>query len=286
MKIFISWSGLRSQKLGNKLREWLPLVMHNVEFYMSKSDISAGTRWHSSISSALQACNFGIICLTPENLRAPWIHFEAGALSKAVDNSESHVVPLLFDLELSDLKEGPLEGFQAVVLDKDGARSVLRSINQASEVLLDERVLEQRFDLLWPSFESFLKTIEASIREVDRKITFSLTDPQGRDLNYPLKCYVDLINQSKDCIDVSLTDYVERSLPLKQFVPGVLQVDLGGWYPRPGGVRRLAVLPGQLFRVWVGFDEERYKKREVEKRRGEIGTLVFSVNGDALHVNI
>jgi hypothetical protein len=288
MKIFISWSGLRSQKLANKIREWPPLVIQNIEqLYLSSGDITAGSNWRNSLSSELQACNFGIICLTPENLRAPWIHYEAGALSKAVDNSKSHVAPMLFDLKPSDLKESPLEQFQAVLFDKNGMHKVLISINNAlTRRILDEHQLDQSFEQWWPSFETFLKTIEANIKKVNTRITFSLKDPQGRELAYPLKCYVDLQNQSMDCIDVSLTDYIERTVPLKQFVTDVLQVNLAGWYPRPDGVGRLAVLPGQLFRAWVGFDEEKYTKEEVQKRLGEIGTLVFSVNGDALHVNI
>src|SRR5437016_4734535 len=87
MKIFISWSGSRSKLLGNKLRTWLPLVLQNVHPYMSNDDIPTGARWLHSISSELESSDFGILCLTPENLRAPWINFEAGALSKKVDNS-------------------------------------------------------------------------------------------------------------------------------------------------------------------------------------------------------
>src|SRR5258705_12105319 len=96
MKIFISWSGSRSHKLANQLRAWLPHVIQNIEPFMSSGDIATGARWRTNVSSELEKCNFGIICLTPENLRAPWIHFEAGALSKAVGNS--HVAPMLLDL--------------------------------------------------------------------------------------------------------------------------------------------------------------------------------------------
>lgn len=31
MKVFISWSGERSQALAQALRDWLPLVLHFVE---------------------------------------------------------------------------------------------------------------------------------------------------------------------------------------------------------------------------------------------------------------
>ena len=42
MRVFISWSGERSKVLAQALKEWLPLVLHNVEPWMSEVDIAAG----------------------------------------------------------------------------------------------------------------------------------------------------------------------------------------------------------------------------------------------------
>ncbi len=39
-----------------------------------------------SWSARLQETDFGIICLTPENVSAPWLLFEAGALARAADD--------------------------------------------------------------------------------------------------------------------------------------------------------------------------------------------------------
>jgi hypothetical protein len=130
MKIFISWSGMRSQKLANKLRGWLPLVLQNVTPYMSSGDIPAGTRWLRSVSSELDTCNFGILCITPENLRAPWIHFEAGALSKALDNS--HVVPMLFVLTRLRL-DGQPPGRRRFSFSLVGAAKSLATETQITE---------------------------------------------------------------------------------------------------------------------------------------------------------
>ena len=47
----------------------------------------SGSRWSLEIASSLHTPNAGIICLTRENIQAPWILFEAGALSKALKNS-------------------------------------------------------------------------------------------------------------------------------------------------------------------------------------------------------
>jgi hypothetical protein len=47
--------------------------------YMSDRDNEAGILWGENLSSELEASNFGIVCLTPNNLQAPWIPVEAGA---------------------------------------------------------------------------------------------------------------------------------------------------------------------------------------------------------------
>ncbi len=82
MKIFVSWSGDRSQALAQALRDWLPMVLHYAEPRLSQLDIAAGDRWANEVANELEASKFGIICITRENIIAPWILFEAGALAK------------------------------------------------------------------------------------------------------------------------------------------------------------------------------------------------------------
>ena len=97
MKVFISWSGDRSQALAQALREWLPMVLHYVEPWLSQSDIEAGERWANEVAKELDASKFGIICITRENITSPWILFEAGALAKFMQ--EGRVIPLLLGIE-------------------------------------------------------------------------------------------------------------------------------------------------------------------------------------------
>lgn len=68
MKVFISWSGERSQLLAQALHGWLPLVLHYVQPWLSEADVSAGDRWAQAVAKELETSNFGIICVTPENL--------------------------------------------------------------------------------------------------------------------------------------------------------------------------------------------------------------------------
>ncbi len=148
MKVFISWSGTRSKELAIALKEWLPLVLQYVEPWVSEKDISAGERWAQAIAGELESSNFGIICVTPENLNSEWILFEAGALSKSM--LDAKVVPLLFGLELSDLG-GPLSQFQAQKADETGLMEIIKSINKVSDNKASDSIVSQLVPTLWPT---------------------------------------------------------------------------------------------------------------------------------------
>ena len=49
---------------------------------MSDEDIDKGAVWFGEIYKALDASKFGVIALTAEKQDAPWVLFEAGALTK------------------------------------------------------------------------------------------------------------------------------------------------------------------------------------------------------------
>ena len=156
MKVFISWSGKRSRALANALKEWVPLIVQNAEPWVSDKDISAGDRWAQAVAGELETSNFGILCITPENLSSEWILFEAGALSKAMQDAK--VIPLLFGLELSDLS-GPLSQFQALKVDEQGMLNTLKAINEVSDAKTDEGTIEQLVPALWPKLQEKLDQI-------------------------------------------------------------------------------------------------------------------------------
>jgi hypothetical protein len=78
MRVFISWSGDRSREIADAIRRWLPGVLQAVKPYFSPDDIAKGARWESEISKELSASRLGLLILTPENIEAPWLVFEAG----------------------------------------------------------------------------------------------------------------------------------------------------------------------------------------------------------------
>jgi hypothetical protein len=200
LKVFISWSGERSQKLAQYLKDWLPLVLHPVEPWLSKEDISAGERWAQSVAKELESSNFGIICITRENVNSPWILFEAGSLSKFLQGEGSRVIPLLLDLELREIS-GPLAQFQAKKVDKEGLCEVIKSINQTITPPVPDARVAHLFEALWPQLENNLSIIPKTAT------TPKITRPQNeifeelvtgvRSLDNRLRTMEDIVESSK-----------------------------------------------------------------------------------------
>lgn len=158
MNIFICWSGQKSEIVAQALYNWLECIINFVKPWMSTASINPGERWNEEISKKLSETDFGIICLTPENIDKPWILFEAGALAKSID--KGRVIPLLIGLKSADLKP-PLSQFQSVSLDRNGIRTIILSINKYLETsALSESVLDTSFKSLWSEFEENIMELD------------------------------------------------------------------------------------------------------------------------------
>lgn len=178
MKVFISWSGEKSWKIAITFRDWLPSVIQSVEPYVSSEDIDKGTRWSTDIAKELEDSTFGILCVTKENLEAPWLSFEAGALSKTIE--KSYVAPFLFDIKRSEVK-GPILQFQSTIFQKDDIKKMVQTINRAcGEAGISEHRLDRAFEVWYPSLENDLKQVAADFSstpdEIEQETTNSSSD--------------------------------------------------------------------------------------------------------------
>src|SRR5579864_587202 len=160
--IFISWSRSRSKWVAEALREWLPIILQTAKPWMSASDIEKGSRGLDEVSSRLQGMKVGIVCLTPENLNAPWILYEAGALSKTIDDKTRLCTYLVGGLPFQDVKP-PLGMFQHTNPDKQDTQKLVRTINRAvSDTPVPESNLDHLFDRMWPDLEMKLQSLPES----------------------------------------------------------------------------------------------------------------------------
>lgn len=158
MKVLISWSGAKSKQAASALRKWIPDVIQTVEPWMSQTDIDAGARWNKEIVEMLSETKFGIICLTKDNLTAPWILFEAGALAKTI--SDTFVCPYLIGIEPANIPQGPLTQFQAKRANETETWELVSTINKAlKNGALPEEKLKRAFDRWWPDLLATLNTL-------------------------------------------------------------------------------------------------------------------------------
>ncbi len=163
MKVFLSWSGDRSRAAAQALDSWIPDVLQEVDTWMS-TGIGAGRRWSMEIDQQLSETDFGVLCLTRENLQAPWLLFEAGALAKRVQE-DARVVPyLLDDIEPGNVEQ-PLGLFQSKKADESGTYELIHSINSRLDDSVARERVDRTFSRAWPHLEKMLRNIPSSTAE-------------------------------------------------------------------------------------------------------------------------
>lgn len=157
MKIFISWSGVRSRHIARVLNKWLPKIIQSLDTWYSKENIQKGKKWHQELEKALVGRKYGIICMTPENRNSTWLHFETGALQKEV--GEGAIYTLLYELKPSDI-EYPLAAYQHTLLAKEDFRKMMYDINNTNpENRISKETLDFSFNKAWIELEQELKNI-------------------------------------------------------------------------------------------------------------------------------
>jgi hypothetical protein len=200
--IFISWSGERSKFIAEALKDWLPHVLQSARPWLSTRDIEKGTRSLSEMNKALGGMGFGVTCLTSENLDAPWILYEAGALSKAFDDDKGRLwTYLLSGLQPQDV-EPPLSQFQHTRADEEDTRKLIHSINVAihrEEDRLQKELVDETFNRWWPELASKITTMPQAEKTTKAK----------RDSNDILTEILDLCRQYLPQIDARDNGSVE-----------------------------------------------------------------------------
>lgn len=189
MKVFISWSGELSLKVAQTFREWLPSVIQSIEPYVSSEDIDKGARWSTDIAKELENSTFGILCVTRDNLEAPWLSFEAGALSKTME--KAFVTPFLFDIKRSEV-QGPILQFQSTIFEKEDIKKMIKTLNKAcGDMSIQETRLNKAFEVWYPTLEDSLNKIKGKKEEVDNR-------EKHDHISYSAKILEEILDLSRD----------------------------------------------------------------------------------------
>jgi len=149
MKVFFIWSGPRSHEIARGLKELLETCVQGPSYFIS-DEIEGGQLWRYVLANELSETDFGIVCVTPENLDSRWVHFEAGALAKAV--SEARVVPYLHDLRPTDVEQ-PLGDFQARILNEGDTLRLVKQVAESSGAANEDAVERIFEEFAWDEFD-------------------------------------------------------------------------------------------------------------------------------------
>ena len=168
--IFICWSGDRSRSLARALYTHLPRFIPGLvntgddtnNLFMSE-DISKGTRWFDAVERELDRADAGLVCITREALQSGWIHFEAGALARAVRKKKQSrggaLYTYLLGVQPDELK-GPLAEFQSTRFDAEDTQKLCAAVvNALGPDGPSREAWEQAFEAHWPRFEDEVRAI-------------------------------------------------------------------------------------------------------------------------------
>lgn len=210
MKVFISWSGDYSREVAEKLSVWIPSVIQSVDTFYSPNDIGKGENWGNRLSHELEDCSFGIVCLTPENVSAPWIHFEAGSLAKSMD---SRLSSIMLGVNPSDIK-GPLSRFQNTKFEQTDFFKLIQAINASTDKPLPPNTLKKIYEIMWTELEKEVQPIIKKYGNVPKKEDAQKSDHDA--LQEILRIVRGISNDSSS-IDIirsymSSFDYVEIAI--------------------------------------------------------------------------
>jgi hypothetical protein len=161
-KIFLCWSKRRSRVIAEAWDRLLPEIMEGIQPVLS-TEFQKGKEWSQLLRRDLDKARTGVVFLTPENVDAPWIHFEAGALATAVGNRNGDLFTYVYGCDPGSLA-GPLSAYQSTVATKEDTHRLVLNLCRA---LHREPPNEVAYGIWWVKLEEVLDNIrEPAIAEL------------------------------------------------------------------------------------------------------------------------
>ncbi len=193
MKVFVSWSGPVARDVASAVAKYVQLMVPGIRCFVSADEVEKGARWSTSIAQELEQTNFGILILNRQNISAPWLYFEAGALSKSLETGR--VVPVLFGLEVGEISSTPLSQFQCTFFVREEFKKLCAELAKAIQGQASDSYLTY-FEKFWPDLESEVaassdqlriatpekEPTEQALRDIYRRlntISSRLSEPQN-----------------------------------------------------------------------------------------------------------
>jgi len=215
ISVFVSWSGAGSVRVAGLLRETLPSIINAIDPWTSE-EIEKGENWHARLTDAISRARAAILCITPSNVLAPWLHFEAGAIWSLGHS----VCPYLVGLPKNALADTPLSHLQATdAFDEQDSLRLCMKLNDIGGNLITETVLKRSFAMWWPTWKEQLAAIPANSTMAQASATLHTGDKRMA----AAAILGELIPELEYAAPI-LLDRLDRGLPL---VEHKLSLDLG-----------------------------------------------------------
>ena len=121
-------------------------IVPGLATFLSSRDIASGEPWHERIREELRTSQFGILCVTSENLESHWMLFEAGALAHDL---QGRICAILFDGIRPTELPSPLAPYQHRSFEKGQMQQLAQDL-AAGCSSIDQDILEMTFAKWWP----------------------------------------------------------------------------------------------------------------------------------------
>lgn len=164
--IFICWSG-NNRSVAKAVKDCLDLIFDKHIEVKYSEQLTSGSLWVTKLFDMLDNVDYGLVCLNKENYNSPWMHFEAGAITKSL--KKSHVVPMLFDLE-ADSFSGPFSSFQSIdacKYEEDDAHVIklIKNINSMLGPNSQKQNIHHLVKIVERSWPDVISAHEAAVKE-------------------------------------------------------------------------------------------------------------------------
>jgi hypothetical protein len=137
------------------MKDWIEFLFPSgIDVWLSTQgdSIRPGAFAVPQIIKGLRQSDYGVFCFTKDNIKSPWMMFEAGAICKQ-DNTTSEIegaYTILFEGGIDDLRGTPLEQLQHTLFNEDSMYKFFSAVNTISgQALIDEHRLLKNAQNSW-----------------------------------------------------------------------------------------------------------------------------------------
>jgi hypothetical protein len=136
---------------------------------VSTEDIAKGQRWSDALHEQLAKVKVTVVCITPDNVRSPWLYYEAGFIAAKL--AVAAVCPYLIGIPGKLVTGTPLGLYQWTQADKTDTLKLVLSLHKLLGSPHDAGTLEGNFQAKWPQLKRKLEMVAEQFAEVEDEVT-------------------------------------------------------------------------------------------------------------------